>query len=933
PVRYIAERLSGQGWKALGYGINNIVLAIAANEDDVYVGGYFTKTGGIYANNIAQWNGYSWEALDSGINDGVKTIAVSGNDVYAGGEFTEAGGSPASNIARWDGSSWSPLGSGVNRDVWAIAISGSDVYIGGDFSQAGGSPANGIVKWDGSTWSPLGEGVNGRVQAIAVSGNDVYAVGNFTEAGGSPANRIAKWDGSSWSPLGDGIIGWVVDAIAISGNDVYVGGGITQAGGIPVDNIAKWNGINWSVLGSGINGSDVRAIVVSGNDVYAGGQFYEAGGIPASNIARWDGSNWSNIGSGVNSVLSALSVSENHIYAGGYFWQAGGKNSEHFGIYSISAPSFQPTNPNFSNVTSSSFSVSFTAGTDLADRYIAVRREGVSPTFVPQDGTLYTNGQIVGDGIVAYVGNDVTFHEMNLNPGTHYYYNIFSFNGSGPSSVYLTVSPLETSQTTLATQPIAQPTNISFSSVMDTSFRISFSEAAGSPDGYIAIRRMNASPTFTPIDGTNYAVGQIAGDGLVAYIGSNFSFVETGLESGIVYYYDIFSYNGNSGSINYLLTSPLEGSQATLVTQPPAQPTNLTFSNITISSFLVSFTEAAGSPDGYIVIRGEGASPTFIPVDGTIYTNGQTVGDGMVAYTGSSFSFNQTGLNSNTVYYYNIFSYNGSGYSRNYLSITPLEGSQTTLQIEPIAQPTNLTFSSITTSSLSVSFTGAAGPPNGYIAIRREDASPTFTPIDGITYSAGQTVGGGTVAYTGSNLTFDETSLSVETNYYYDIFSYNGNAETINYLTTNPLEGNQSTMAAQPTTQPINLSFSNITPSSFLVSFTGATGSPDGYIAIRREGDSPTFVPVDGTNYTTGQTVGDDMVVFTGSTFSFNQTGLNFNTVYYYDIFSYNGSGNLINYLSTSPLEGSQTTLQIEPIAQPTNLTFSSITTSSFSVS
>ena len=770
----------------------------------------FTKAGSIYANNIAHWDGYRWESLGSGVNDGVYAIAVSGSDVYAGGSFTEAGGSAAGGIAKWDGNTWSSLGEGINYDVWAIAISGTNIYAGGSFSQAGGSPASNIARWDGSNWSALGAGVDNRVEAIAVSGSDVYAGGNFTQAGESPANSIARWNGSNWFPLGDGIIE-SVRTIVISGNDVYAGGYMSNAGGIPVNNVAKWNGTNWSVMGSGIHGSDVRAIAITGDDVYVGGQYYQAGEVPASNIARWDGGDWSPLASGVNSVLSSISISENRIYVGGYFGQAGGKDSRHFGMYSISKPTAQPANLSFSNVTSSSFSVSFSAAVDLPDRYIVIRRPGISPTFIPANGSTFTKGQIVGDGTIAYIGTELSFDETGLSAETYYYYDIFSFNGSGPSSMYLTASPLEGNQPTLDTQPAAQPSNLSFSSVTDNSFSVSFQEAADLPDGYLVIRRINDSPTFLPVDGTTYTIDQIVGNGTVAYTGSNLTFNETGLQSGSIYYYDVFSYNGSAGTINYLTVSPLEGSQTTLVEQPSAQPTNLTFLNITTSSFLVSFTEADGSPVGYIVIRREGTSPTFVPVNGMNYTIDQTVGDGTVVYTGSSFSFNQSGLNPNTVYYYKIFSYNGSGNAINYLSINPLAGNQTTLFIEPIAQPTDLKFSNITTSSFSVSFTGAAGSPHGYIAIRKEDASPTFIPVDGVTYTTSQTVGDGTVANVGSALTFNETGLNGGITYYYTIYSYNGIGETINYLSSNPLQGYQSTISTDVTGPAIsNLAYPSL---------------------------------------------------------------------------------------------------------------------------
>ena len=172
---------------------------------------------------------------------------MSGSDVYVGGEFTRAGGVPANYVARWDGSNWHALGSGVEGEaypcVYAIAVSGMDVYVGGCFSQAGGGTAKLIARWDGSSWHPLGVGIAGIlgvVNDITISGSDVFAGGHFTEAGGSSARRIARWDGTSWHTLGNGL-NECVYTIVVRGSDVYVGGSFTEAGVSPANRIARWN--------------------------------------------------------------------------------------------------------------------------------------------------------------------------------------------------------------------------------------------------------------------------------------------------------------------------------------------------------------------------------------------------------------------------------------------------------------------------------------------------------------------------------------------------------------------------------------------------------------------------------------------------------------------------------------------------------------------
>ncbi len=150
----------GKEWLVLGNGVNHQVNAIAILNRDVYVGGYFTKAGDVDANAIAKWNiiDKSWSALSSGAKNGVyyysgigNVIAMAANDraVYVGGTFNQAGDQSANNIAKWDPSnnSWSPLGSGVSSQVFAIAARYKDVYVGGGFRYAGDKRSDRFAIW------------------------------------------------------------------------------------------------------------------------------------------------------------------------------------------------------------------------------------------------------------------------------------------------------------------------------------------------------------------------------------------------------------------------------------------------------------------------------------------------------------------------------------------------------------------------------------------------------------------------------------------------------------------------------------------------------------------------------------------------------------------------------------------------------------------
>jgi HYR domain-containing protein len=318
----------------------------------LYVGGSFTTAGGVFANNVAKWDGVRWWALGTGVNSTVFALAVfddgSGPALYAGGSFTTAGGAPANRIARWDGSSWSALGSGTNERIRSLAVfddgGGPALFAGGHFSDAGGVSAKRVAKWDGSAWSALGSGLTGGVNgSFAVralrahddgSGVALYAAGDFTDAGGVSASCIARWNGSNWSALGSGA-NREVDALTVfddgSGPELVAGGFFLSAGGVSASCVAKWDGTQWAPLGSGMD-YRVHALTVfddgSGSALYAGGTFSTAGGVPAENLAKWDGSSWSPLGDGTSPDVNALGSIDHGsgpvLYAGGTFDYASG---------------------------------------------------------------------------------------------------------------------------------------------------------------------------------------------------------------------------------------------------------------------------------------------------------------------------------------------------------------------------------------------------------------------------------------------------------------------------------------------------------------------------------------------------------------------------------------------------------------------------------
>ncbi|MGB3006138.1 MAG: hypothetical protein WBC06_06500 [Chitinophagaceae bacterium] len=305
-------------------GVDGQVFTILVDGNDVYVGGTFSKAGGIAALHIAKWSGNVWSKLGNGLGgafDRVTSIKKFGNNIFA---------SSLTSVSKWDGSTWTTVGTisdavGPNLTIGAIDIDASgNLYVVGSFIKMNGITVNGIAKWNGTTWSALGTGIDiGSSQAgvvVAVEGTNVFIGGGFSSVSGVAAQSIAKWNGSNWSALGSGIIGpGGVTCLAVMGTDLYVGSNnMTSAGGVPVNNIAKWNGTTWSALGNGLN-SVVHTLAVLGSDLYAGGNFSQSGSTPVNKIAKWNGLNWSDAGNGLSMYegVFALGISSQVFFAGG----------------------------------------------------------------------------------------------------------------------------------------------------------------------------------------------------------------------------------------------------------------------------------------------------------------------------------------------------------------------------------------------------------------------------------------------------------------------------------------------------------------------------------------------------------------------------------------------------------------------------------------
>lgn len=115
----------------------------------------------------------------------------------------------------------------------------------------------------------------------------------------------------------------------------------------------------------------------------------------------------------------------------------------------------------------------------------------------------------------------------------------------------------------------------------------------------------------------------------------------------------------------------------------------------------------------------------------------------------------------------------------------------------PTTQPTSLILTPTSISQINGSFTAASGNPDAYLVVRYPFGSSITNPSNGVSYTAGQTLGLGTVVQASAMTSFSATGLTPSTNYTFYVYSYNL-APCVSgplYNISSPLSGSASTFA------------------------------------------------------------------------------------------------------------------------------------------
>lgn len=350
-------------------------------------------------------------------------------------------------------------------------------------------------------------------------------------------------------------------------------------------------------------------------------------------------------------------------------------------------------------------------------------------------------------------------------------------------------STLTASVSTLQIEPINSFSNISFSDIYDTGYKLFFTKPSDADDIIILQKSGTGSITGEPIDATEYSVNDTIGDGVVIYKGHSVSAQISSLSSNTTYSYKFIAYSGSGESSNYNLSTTAFSSTSTLINQEPPSPTNFvlnsksTDNNTGMASISFSFNSvtASGINPKYLVLYNSSTSITAIPTDYTVYSS-TSLGDGLILSSNTATSFSLTSLNDDTQYYFKIFSYGDSNTAYPNYNVTALTASIFTNAITPSDIPQNL----ITTTSSNTSLTFQWNVPlsgyySGYLlAYKQGNYNNVDTPINNVGYNIGNILGSSNTAYvgySGNSLTSTITGLSQNTEYTFFLFTKNGSYE------------------------------------------------------------------------------------------------------------------------------------------------------------
>ncbi|WP_456407963.1 delta-60 repeat domain-containing protein [Thiolapillus sp.] len=357
-------------------------MLLSPDGNHLFVGGYFTKMGGIDINAIAKLSTQTgdadtdWNPQIPDNNSRIYAMQLDGNGLFIGGQLYEAAGQERKGIAKVSAigagaldMEWYPALTNNQVHSFALDVDNDKLYVSGSFSGIAGVERRGLARLNTTgtavvdSWDPSPASGYNDIRVLHLDGGKLYVGGEFTEIGGQSrtgAARLSTTDATadSWNPGTNkpaGSRGASVHALvpASSGSAVYLGGWFHDVRDEPILSFAAVDADNGALV-AGFNDlnagkpGEIMAMTKFGETLYFGGDFARVNGEPHLFLARLStvsGSVDHGWTPGFNDRVFTIAASADKVYAGGYFDGVNGQERQHLASVLVSDASLDGWNP------------------------------------------------------------------------------------------------------------------------------------------------------------------------------------------------------------------------------------------------------------------------------------------------------------------------------------------------------------------------------------------------------------------------------------------------------------------------------------------------------------------------------------------------------------------------------------------------------------
>jgi hypothetical protein len=585
------------------------------------------------------------------------------------------------------------------------------------------------------------------------------------------------------------------------------------------------------------------------------------------------------------------------------------------------APTSPSTNMSFANIEGNKMTVNWFNGNGT--KRIVIAKAGSPVTVLPIDNTTYTanasfgNGQEIAAGeFVVMNGSSSSLSMTNLLPGVVYYFAVFEYNSINSFNYYLT-SSFATGNQAPVSAPTVNSSALVVSNVTGNSMKISFTKGNGS--GRIIVVKAGSAVDAAPANFSTYSNLSTFGSGsqlgtgnYVVYNGNSNNVTVLGLQPDVTYHFQVFEFNGTNSPV-YLTGNVLTGSQLTNQ-RPSVIASGINFYQVEGNKMTVRWTNGNGAKR--ILIGKAGSPVTAVPADGLTYAANTNFGSGneiaageFVLSDNTSTETAVTNLIPSTTYYFAVFEYDGTGANTRY-AVTALQGNGPTLST-PLQQATNVLFSSIGSTTLSVNWTNGDG--DRHLVVLRKGAPVNAVlqnthvyPSSTGNFTASNLISGENYAvYTSASNNVSLVNLTPGTTYYFAVYDYNGFSGPV-YNMNNPATGLVTTLGP-PTDPATTVQFSNAgNGTSIKINWLNGTGQKR--LVLVKQGSVVDALPANNVLYDansffgSGQQLGaGNYAVYSGAADNVTINNLIPGASYHVAVFEYNQFATGPTYLTSNP--------------------------------